>query len=37
MRVEIYDDWKSIIHAIFYDVGTDTVYHNNRTTEGWIP
>jgi parallel beta-helix repeat protein len=23
--------------ADFYDGGTDTVYHNNRTTEGWIP
>jgi parallel beta-helix repeat protein len=23
--------------ADFYDSGTDTVYHNNRTTEGWIP
>jgi hypothetical protein len=23
--------------ADFYDAGTDTVYHNNRTTEGWIP
>ena len=23
--------------ADFYDLGTDTVYHNNRTTQGWIP
>ena len=23
--------------ADFYDEGTDTVYHNNRTTQGWIP
>jgi hypothetical protein len=23
--------------ADFYDAGTGTVYHNNRTTEGWIP
>jgi len=23
--------------ADFYDEGTGTVYHNNRTTQGWIP
>ena len=31
------DLYQSGVDADFIEYGTDTVYHNNRTTQGWIP
>jgi len=45
IRIESSDCENNVVHGNdlyqngtdFYDEGTDTIYHNNRTTQGWEP